>query len=453
MAANTDRLDGPVELGVIFKRLMFNTGLLLSGRAGNAVLGLGYMALAGRGLGASGLGVLVLIHAFAQLISDVMKFQSWQAVLQYGARPLVEGRQGAFQAATRFALALDGLSAAVGLAVGVGGAILFADKLGWGREHATTAGVYMLCILGMVCTTPVGLMRLFNRFDVLAQQTVLVSLTRLIGCGAAFLLHGGLAGFLFAWAAGQFVGLAYLSYRAVGELRKRGLLRGFRWTGAPLTEGMPGAWRFAWNTNISSTLDAGLTHVATLTVGALLGPAPAAFWKVGRQIADAIAKPARLLAPALYPELARLRAADSETMMLRLAARVGMLAGGAGLVLLTAAAFAGPWILTVVMGKEFAPAASVMTWQVAAATVGVLVLPLEPMLISLGRAGAVVCVQLAVCAAFFGAMQLLIPPFGLTGAGIGLLGAELALGAGLLLVLRPGGHALRLSLPVRRQLA
>jgi hypothetical protein len=41
---------------------------------------------------------------------------------------------------------------------------------------------------------------------------------------------------------------------------------------------------------------------------------------------------------------------------------------------------------TLVMGKPFGAAAGVMNWQVAAAAIGVLTLPLEPMLVSM-RAG------------------------------------------------------------------
>ncbi len=416
---------------MILRRLVGNAGMLLGGRLGNAVLGLGYMALAGRGLGAAVMGVLVLIHAYSQLIGDVVKFQSWQAVLQYGAKPLAEESRTGFQRMLRFTLALDAISAVAGLGVGVGGAVLFAGKLGWGHSHVPAAALYMICILAIVASTPVGLMRLFNRFDILARQTVMVSFFRLVGSGVAFLLHAPLEAYLLAWAFGQFAGFTYLCAETLRELRKRDLLTGFDWSG-PLTDGLPGAWRFAWNTNVSSTLDAGLTHAATLTVGALLGPSQAAFWKVGRQVADAIAKPARLLAPALYPELAHLRARESEDMMLRLAARVAMIAGGASFVLLALSSVAGPWLLTTVMGKEFAPAAAVMTWQVAAATIAVFALPLEPMLISLGRAGAVVLVQLTVCLAYLGALQLLVPAFGLTGAGAGLVVAEIALGAGFL---------------------
>lgn len=423
------------DLGCILQRLASNTGLLIGGRVGNAVLGLAYMALAGRSLGVKTLGLLVLIHAFAQLVGEVAKFQSWQCVLQFAAQPLAENRRADFQSVLRFTLALDGVGAVLGPAAGVAGALMFADRLGWGRAHAADAAVYMAVVVAMAVSTPVGLMRLFNRFDVLAAQTVIVSAGRLAGCVIAAWLRAPLEGFLLAWGFGQIAGFAYLCVMTVRELAKRRLLAGFTLGGGRLDAGIPGAWRFAWNTHVSATLDSGLTHVATLGVGALLGPSAAALWSVGRKIADAIAKPAKLISQPLYPELARLRAASNEGMMMRVAARVALIAGGVAGLLLAAALFAGPGLLHLAMGEAFAAAAPVMRWQVAAVTVAVLALPLEPMMISLGRAGWVVAVQSVAILAFIGVLCLLAPVMGLTGAGAALVAAETVLGGGLLLAL------------------
>jgi O-antigen/teichoic acid export membrane protein len=173
----------------------------------------------------------------------------------------------------------------------------------------------------------------------------------------------------------------------------------------------------------------------------MVGPAQAAFWRVGRQVADAMAKPAKLLTPALYPELARLKADDHHHAMWRLARNVGLLAGGVGLVLLAVSALAGPSLLTLVMGKAFAPAADVMTWQVGAAVIGVFALPLEPMLISLGKPGAAVRVRLAVSVMFLAILPFLVTRFGLIGAGAGLAAAAGALALGMLwFILRENGN-------------
>jgi O-antigen/teichoic acid export membrane protein len=398
------------------------------------------MAIAARSLGASTLGVLVLIQAFAQFLGDVVEFQSWQTVLHYGARPLAEGRKRDFQRVLRLSLVLDVASGVVAVALGVAGAIVFADQLGWGAAETPTAAVYMVSIIFMVSATPLGVLRLVDRFDVLARQAALNAAIRVVGGLVALVVSPTLEGFLIAWAAGTAGAWVYLAGSAFLELRRRALLEQFSWRG-PLAQGLPGVWRFAWNTNLASTLDVAFTHVVTLMVGAMIGPSQAAFWRVGRQVADAIAKPAKLLTPALYPELARLRADNQHAAMWRLARNVGLLAGSVGVVLLAVSAAFGPGLLTLVLGQAFAPAAAVMTWQVAAAVVGVFALPLEPMLISLGKPGAAVRVRLAVSATFLALLPFLVTRFGLIGAGAGLGAAAVALALGMLwFILRENGN-------------
>ncbi|MET0337346.1 MAG: lipopolysaccharide biosynthesis protein, partial [Caulobacter sp.] len=103
----------------LLRRVLANTGVLLGGRVVNAVISLAYMAVAARALGASGLGVLVLINAFAQLVGDAVKFQSWQTVLNYGAAPFAEDRKPDFQRVVRFTVFLDIVSGLVGVLIGI----------------------------------------------------------------------------------------------------------------------------------------------------------------------------------------------------------------------------------------------------------------------------------------------------------------------------------------------
>ncbi len=403
--------------------------MLLGGRSVNAVLSLAYLAVAARGLGVTAFGLLVLIHAFTQFVGEVVKFQSWQTVIHYGAGPLALGERARFQQVLRFTLVLDAASGIVGLVLGVAAVLLFSRQLGWSADLAPAAAVYVLSAAFMVSATPLGLLRLFDRFDVLSGQAALVSVVRLVGCGVAWAAKAPLGAYLLVWALGTAAGFAYLASAAVAELRRRDLLSGFTWRG-PLGAGLPGIWRFAWSTNLNSTLDVAFTHVVTLAVGAFVGPAQAGFWRLGRQVADAIAKPAKLLTPALYPELARLRVAEGEAQMARLALQIGLMTGGFSLVIVAVAAFAGKPLLALVMGHAFAPAAELMTWQVAAAAIGIFALPLEPMLVSQGRPGAALRVRLVVSLAFLALLTLLVEQWGARGAAIGLVVAAAAMALG-----------------------
>lgn len=122
--------------------------------------------------------------------------------------------------------------------------------------------------------------------------------------------------------------------------------------------------------------------------------------------------------------------------MHRLAIRIGLVGGGFATLLLLVAIFAGEPLLRLVMGEAFAPAAPTMIWQVAAAVIGVWALPLEPMLVSMGRPGDVVRVRLIVAVVFLLALPPVIERYGLEGGGAVLVAAAAATALGLLLRLR-----------------
>ncbi|KSB91220.1 teichoic acid transporter [Caulobacter vibrioides] len=416
-------------------RMLANVGALLSGRGLNAIVGLAYIAVTTRSLGIEVFGFLTLINAFAQALGEMAKFQSWQTVVQYGAKPLMDGDRKTFQQVMRLALVLDGIGAVIGVAIGVGGSLLFSHYMGWPDELAPEAALYCLSIGVMTSATGVGLLRLFDRFRMLAAEQVVSSAVRLIGCAIAASMDAPIEMFLLAWAAGTVASFVYVAIIAVWSLLQRGLLDGFSLFG-PLGAGLPGVWRFAWATNFSSTIEVGFTHVLTLAIGALVGPAQAAMWRVGRQVADGMAKPARLMLPALHPEFARLRAQKDDAAMLRLARQIALIGGGVAGVLLAVCLLAGPWLLTMIMGAEYASAAGIMSWQVAAAAISIMALPIEPMLVSMHAAGAALRVRIVVIAIYFAALVPLLQVFDLTGAGAALVLASTCMAIGMFITLR-----------------
>jgi O-antigen/teichoic acid export membrane protein len=419
----------------VLHRVLANAGTLLGGRTVNAVVGLAYIALTARGLGKELMGVIVLINAFSQFLGEVAKFQSWQTLLQYGASALLQNDRPRFQQVLRFTILLDSLGAAVGVTLGVVGALLFGHFLGWPAELSPAAACYALSIAVMDSATSVGLLRLFDRFRFLAAEQAVSSAVRLVGCGLCFTLHAPIEAYLASWAAGTVAAFTYVNGVALWDLNRRQLLKGFTFRG-PLSEGLPGIWRFAWATNFSGTIDTAFSQVITLVVGSVLGPGQAAMWRVGRQVADGMAKPAKLLVPALYPELAKMRATGGEAAMRKLSRQIGLIGGGvAGLLLLVSILF-GAHILTLVMGPAFAAGASIMNWQVAAAAIGVLAMPLEPMLVSLGKAGLALRVRAVVCAIYLACLVPLIRAAGLDGAGAALVGVAAALAIGMYIALK-----------------
>lgn len=421
-----------------FRQILANAGILLGGKALNGGLSLGATAIAARALGVETFGLLVLIHAYVQTIGEIAKFQSWQALLQYGTAPLLEGRRADFQRVLRFSLLLDAISGVGGIVIALVGIQLIGGALGWPVAMAPQVSAYALVIVFMVSATPTGALRLLDRFDLLAWQSSIDSWVRVIGAGIAWHLDAGLEVFLAIWFGGQIVAFVFLFGAAHLSLRRHGALAGFRLRhNGPLTEGFPGLWSFVWSTNFNSTLALAFTHVGTLMVGALLGARDAALFRVAKQLGDAVAKPAKLIVPALYPELARLSMGGDTAMLRKLVRQLALTAGGSATVLLVIAALIREPALRVLVGEAFVPAKDVLLWLLGASVVSLWALPLEPLLMSTGGAGAAFKMRLAVTVVYLPMLYWATREWGLLAAGVAaVVGAILLFAGQLWLVLR-----------------
>jgi O-antigen/teichoic acid export membrane protein len=379
---------GPAETDALFRRILRNAGLVLGGKLATALLNLAAFGIAMHSLGAAGMGVLVLVHGFAQTAASFAKFQSWQAVLRFGAGSLGPERRPEFQALLRFTAGLDLGSSILGSLLCAAAALLFGSAFGWPAEIVPLAALYATSVAFMVTATPTGLLRLFDRFDLLARRDAMGAGFRLTGAALAAVLGTGLPGFLAAWYVATVMGGVVLVAAAWRETARRGLLR-------PDPEGRrigaarahPGIWGFAWSTNLMTTLSLGSSHIATLCVGWMLGPAAAALFSLARQIGEAALKPSRFLTPALYPELARLAAAGDRPALRRLLRRGLRLSAALGLGLLLVLAALGEWLLRLVGGPEGSAAYPLMLLLAAASSIGFAGFALEPLLVSVERHG------------------------------------------------------------------
>ena len=416
-AAATLPAAGPKEIG---RRILRNAGLILGGKAATALLNLAATSIAIRSLGLEAMGVLVLVHAFARTASSFVKFQSWQAVLRYGTGSLQPERRAEFHALLRFTAGLDLAASAAGCLVAAAAAWALAPAFGWTPEVAALAALYATSTFFMVTATPVGLLRLFDRFDLLARRDALGAAVRLAGAGVAAALGGGLPAFLGAWYAAVALGGLALIAGAWTELRRRGLLAREEGSAARrvrAAEAHPGIWGFVWSTNLMTTLSLGSTHVATLCVGFVLGPAAAALFALARQVGEAALKPSRFLTPALYPELARLAAAGDHAGLRAVLRRSLWYSVGAALVLLAALAALGGPLLRLIGGEAAAPAWGVMLLLACAASIGFAGFTLEPLLVSVERHAWALRLRFLATLAYVPSALFGLRALGLEGAG------------------------------------
>ena len=407
---------------VIFRRVFKNAGFLLSGKTATGLLGLAYLSLAAHGLGVEQFGVLVLVQTYVQVIVGVTTFHSWQAVIRYGAISLDKDDTPAFQSLISFTTMLDLTGVIIGAVVAWFAAPWIGPYVGWSDEVIAYAQPYSIMILFTTVATPTGLLRLYDRFDILAWQVTITPALRLIGVAVAVLASAPLWAYLLAWFVAGVVGGLALVVLGWREGVKQGRLHAMRWSLSGVTKTHEHIWGFCFASNFHSSLQMVTGHMSTFLVGLIATPAAAGLFKVAREVATALTKPAELLTQSIYPEFARLGSEGEWQTFSGLIRRAAVLASGAGFAILVVMAVIGEPFLALFFGEDFVPAYMTLVLLVAAASITIAGFGFDPALYAMGRPGIPLRVNaFVVLFVYLPLLVLLTQSLGPMGAGLAML--------------------------------
>ena len=275
----------------------------------------------------------------------------------------------------------------------------------------------------MGAATPDGVLRAVDRFDLLSWSATVTPITRAALTAVVFMADAPFAAYVAVWYVTELLGDLFAWFLAWRELRRRGLIEGIRPTLRPSS--LPGAWRFAIHVNLTSSLSTAWGPIARLLVGALLGPASAALFRVASSLADSAGKPVDFLAKAFYPEVVRMDLASKHPwrLMLRSAALAGLVAVAAVLILL----IGGRPLVELVFGKAFLGAYPILMVLILAPLISIFSFPLPSMLYALDRPDAPLKAKLVGTVVYFLCIAPLCWRFGVLGAATAFVLANLTM--------------------------
>ena len=417
------------------KRLLTNFSWLAGGRTTGAVFALAATALAARTLGAEGFGLVVLVHAGALMLRQLCNVKTSEAIIRYGVPLAEESRIAELKGLILRFVRIDLAAAFIASLSGALLLLWFADGLGLPGELQGFAAAYVVVLLPAITGTAKGTLRLLDRFGVLSTQLAIGPAVRLAAVAALLIspFATNPAAYILVWASAYLVEHAYTWWRAYrsflrhyGEVRSvrpeldRGDVRGFLFT-------------VYWQ----STLDAAPKQAATLLAGAFLGSAGAALFALARELAEVLAKPVTLLRQVVFPDLARLWRNDV-ARFIRVTWRTGAVTAGVGLVVVLVALIAAEPLLIALAGPEYGAAAPLLTLLLLAASIDLAGASLRPASYVMGRARALLKVQIVATVVYLTAFVALVDTLGLPGIGLASIGSALVLLAGATLLVQRG---------------
>ena len=148
-----------------FRTIIRNSAWLGSSNVVSALLGLLALSCAGKGMTPAMFGVLVIVQSYAKSISDFIKFQTWQLVVQYGTPALTNNNPQQFRNVVSFSFSLDIVSGAVAIVGGIALLPFLSHSLGLDDQSFWLAALYCTLIPSMASSTPTGILRAVDRFD------------------------------------------------------------------------------------------------------------------------------------------------------------------------------------------------------------------------------------------------------------------------------------------------
>lgn len=411
----------------VLKRLTINAGMLLGGKTVGGILALVYTALTVRAIGIEAYGTLTLIQAYTLVICQALSLNGSNSVLRYGTAMVQQGNHAHFRRFIGFTACLDLASGLLAATVAVIGTAWIHGLLGWPTEIAPWAALYATTALIMMRgRTPNGVLRLFDRFDLLAVRPTIQAVIRLVGAAIVFFFEMGLPAILITWFLARLTRDLYVMIASYHELSARALSPTFeRLRSVP--RDLPNFWSFVAKTNLNNSARLIQGQSVPLVIGGLMTNSAVGLFQVARQLTQATMQPIQSMRPAIYPELARLISHDDRLRIKRLVLRSAGIAAATAATGLCLLAIAGGWLLWLIGGSEADAAYGLMLLLATANLLRLTAFPIQPLLVSMGHPGHALAAQLFSAAAQIGGLAILVPYVGIEAAGVAAILAALSI--------------------------
>ena len=396
-------------------KIFANFRLLAAGRVLTALLNLTAIGLLSRALDLAEFGTVVLIHVYVLTVRGLVSLKPALAIVRWGVPLLDANDQKGLVELLALSSRLDWGSAILSVLVGVLFAPAVAGFMDWSDASTNYAMVFSIVLIMSGTGTASGYLRLTERWNLVALLALVGPLIRVIAATFGIANNATIEFFLFAW------GLSLLAEHAVLKLlgalvcRYDGLAYNLR-RAARLSDHQ-GYAPFVYSTYLQSVLDLVPHRIAVLMVGSSLGPESGGLFRAAKEVSSVLARPAEILREVVFPDLTRLWDRD-RSQFLAIVIKVCGIAGLIGIIFASLSLWFGDWLLTLLFGPAFGPAATLLSLLLGAAGVELAGSALRPAGNAMGRPVALLVTQAIGALVLVVSYYPLQSSFGLSGAGL-----------------------------------
>lgn len=289
-----------------FKKYIGQSFWLYGGMGIAGVARLASLAILTRFLTLEQYGQLALIISYGTTINALIDFRVWETIIKFFNEHFEAKRMGKAIAVLRMCFAIDlgtGIISAIFMALTSG---LVARLLLGDPGLALEVALYGLMLLVITTETTVsGLLRVYERYDVLGIKESVGYLLKLATTSAAAILYGSVLAVVIGYVVASLIeAIIFNTLAYVYTRQKVGALADY----TPLDpDERQQVWRFILGTNVLGMLKSATEQLDVLLVGYFGGPDTTAIYKVAVSAVNLHGMLNTPITKIAYPEIVRAR--------------------------------------------------------------------------------------------------------------------------------------------------
>ena len=399
-------------------RVLGNFWILIRGRGAAAIMAFGATALMARALGPAEFGLVILIHTYVMLIRALLDYGSMDAIVKYGVPALDSGDNLALGKLIKVCRRLDKQACITATLLALLAAPFAGPIMGMDKQGVIILMAYSTILLTASIGSATGILRLYNKYDIIGRHLTIGPLIRFFGVIVAWWFSAPIEVFVGIWGLAYVTENFYLLWQANHKYQRniKHALSMNDLKSASLND-FNGLRHFLWVTYWQSNLDILPKHITTLLIGYLLGPVEAGLLRLANELSSALAKPAALIRQVVFADLTRSWNQANSAFNI-IAYRTAILGGGLGSAFVLISYFFGEYLLHALLGNQYIAAKEILTLMLLAATLDLTASPLRSALYAMGKAFNALRLHILSTAIYIVLFVVLTKNFGLIGAGL-----------------------------------
>lgn len=139
-------------------------------------------------IGSESYGILILAQSYMNIMDVIINIQSWRSTIQYGQKALVDGNAKELHSYVKLGCIMDISTAILCFIISILLPNLIGGLLHWSNEMILCSEIFAITIISHFAGTPTAILRLFNKYNLVALSKTLAAIFKITAIVAYYLI-------------------------------------------------------------------------------------------------------------------------------------------------------------------------------------------------------------------------------------------------------------------------